>query len=117
MYKENISNLIQARSEAIQLTQDEKGNEAYDVFSKQIVTLRTTINNTLDDLQTINNDEAKSIYQKSKQSVKSAVTTLLLVSALVILLTVAVGLLIAPMITKPLNDIKNLMETAKDGDF
>ena len=28
-----------------------------------------------------------------------------------------IGLLIARMITKPLNDIKNLMETAKDGDF
>ncbi|RCX29153.1 methyl-accepting chemotaxis protein [Bacillus sp. AG236] len=117
VYEENIGNLTQARSEAIQLAQDEKGDEAYNVFSKQIVTLRTTINNTLDDLQTINNDEAKSIYQKNKQSVKSAVTTLLLVSALVILLTIAVGLLIARMITKPLNDIKNLMETAKDGDF
>lgn len=117
VYKENISNLTQARSEAIQLAQDEKGDEAYNVFSKQIVTLRTTINNTLDDLQTINNDEAKSIYQKNKQSVKSAVTTLLLVSALVILLTIGIGLLIARMITKPLNDIKNLMETAKDGDF
>lgn len=117
VYEENIGNLTQARSEAIQLAQEEKGDEAYNVFSKQIVTLRTTINNTLDDLQTINNEEAKSIYQKNKQSVKSAVTTLLLVSALVILLTVAVGLLIARMITKPLKDIKNLMETAKDGDF
>ncbi|PFD99345.1 methyl-accepting chemotaxis protein [Priestia megaterium] len=117
LYEENIGDLTQARSEAIQLAQDEKGDEAYNVFSKQIVTLRTTINNTLDDLQTINNEEAKSIYQKNKQSVKSAVTTLLLVSALVILLTIGVGLLIARMITKPLNDIKNLMETAKDGDF
>ncbi|MFZ7826301.1 methyl-accepting chemotaxis protein [Priestia sp. 40] len=117
VYEENIGNLTQARSEAIQLAQDEKGDEAYNVFSKQIVTLRTTINNTLDDLQTINNEEAKSIYQKNKQSVKSAVTTLLLVSALVILLTIGIGLLIARMITKPLNDIKNLMETAKDGDF
>lgn len=117
LYEENIGNLTQARSEAIQLAQDEKGDEAYNVFSKQIVTLRTTINNTLDDLQTINNNEAKSIYQKNKQSAKSAVTTLLLVSALVILLTIGVGLLIARMITKPLNDIKNLMETAKDGDF
>ncbi|WP_394554583.1 methyl-accepting chemotaxis protein [Priestia aryabhattai] len=117
LYEENIGNLTQARSEAIQLAQDEKGDEAYNVFSKQIVTLRTTINNTLDDLQTINNNEAKSIYQKNKQSVKSAVTTLLLVSALVILLTIGIGLLIARMITKPLNDIKNLMETAKDGDF
>lgn len=117
LYEEYIGDLTQARSEAIQLAQDEKGDEAYNVFSKNVVTLRTTINNTLDDLQTINNDEAKSIYQKNKQSVKSAVTTLLLVSALVILLTIAVGLLIARMITKPLNDIKNLMETAKDGDF
>ncbi|WP_186807934.1 methyl-accepting chemotaxis protein [Priestia megaterium] len=117
LYEENIGNLTQARSEAIQLAQDEKGDEAYNVFSKQIVTLRTTINNTLDDLQTINNNEAKSIYQKNKQSAKSAVTTLLLVSALVILLTIGIGLLIARMITKPLNDIKNLMETAKDGDF
>ncbi|MET3685189.1 methyl-accepting chemotaxis protein [Priestia megaterium] len=117
VYKENIRNLTQARSEAIQLAQDEKGDEAYNVFSKQIVTLRTTINNTLDDLQTINNEEAKSIHQKNKQSVKSAVTTLLLVSALVILLTIGIGLLIARMSTKPLNDIKNLMETAKDGDF
>ncbi|MGG3605581.1 methyl-accepting chemotaxis protein [Priestia megaterium] len=117
VYEENIGDLTQARSEAIQLAQDEKGDEAYSVFSKNVVTLRTTINNTLDDLQTINNDEAKSIYQKNKQSVKSAVTTLLLVSALVILLTIAVGLLVARMITKPLNDIKNLMETAKDGDF
>ncbi|AKP76087.1 hypothetical protein AS52_01122 [Priestia megaterium Q3] len=117
VYKENIGDLTQARSEAIQLAQDEKGDEAYNIFSKQIVTLRTTINNTLDDLQTINNEEAKSIYQKNKQSVRSAVTTLLLVSALVILLTIGIGLLIARMITKPLNDIKNLMETAKDGDF
>ncbi|MBY0006607.1 methyl-accepting chemotaxis protein [Priestia aryabhattai] len=117
VYKENIGDLAQARSEAIQLAQDEKGDEAYNVFSKQIVTLRTTINNTLDDLQTINNEEAKSIYQKNKQSAKSAVTTILLVSALVILLTIGIGLLIARMITKPLNDIKNLMETAKYGDF
>lgn len=117
LYEENIGDLTQARSEAIQLAQDEKGDEAYNVFSKQIVPLRTTINNTLDDLQTINNNEAKSIYQKNKQSAKSAVTTLLLVSALVILLTIGIGLLIARMITKPLNDIKNLMETAKDGDF
>lgn len=117
LYEENIGDLTQARSEAIQLAQEEKGDEAYSVFSKNVVTLRTTINNTLDDLQTINNNEAKSIYQKNKQSAKSAVTTLLLVSALVILLTIGIGLLIARMITKPLNDIKNLMETAKDGDF
>ncbi|PFL70498.1 hypothetical protein COJ36_02785 [Priestia megaterium] len=79
--------------------------------------LRTTINKTLDDLQTISNDEAQHIYQKNKQSVKSAVTTLLLVSILVILLTIGIGLLIARMITNPLKEIKNLMETAKDGDF
>ncbi|MGG0485207.1 MCP four helix bundle domain-containing protein [Priestia aryabhattai] len=58
LYEENIGDLTQARSEAIQLAQDEKGDEAYNVFSKQIVTLRTTINNTLDDLQTINNNAA-----------------------------------------------------------
>ncbi|WP_225049582.1 methyl-accepting chemotaxis protein [Priestia megaterium] len=42
---------------------------------------------------------------------------MLLISALVILLTIAVGLLIARMITKPLKNIKNLMEAAKDGDL
>lgn len=117
LYKENIGNLTQARSEAIQLAQDEKGDEAYNLFSTKVVPPRTTINKTLDDLQTINNDEAQHIYQKNKQSVKSAVTTLLLVSILVILLTIGIGLLIARMITKPLKEIKNLMETAKDGDF
>ncbi|MEH7468507.1 methyl-accepting chemotaxis protein [Priestia megaterium] len=117
VYKENIGDLTQARSEAIQLAQDEKGDEAYNLFSKTIVPLRTSINKTLDDLQTINNDEAQHIYQKNKQSVKSALTTLLLASILVILLTIGIGLLIARMITKPLKEIKNLMETAKDGDF
>lgn len=117
LYKENIGNLTQARSEAIQLAQDEKGDEAYNLFSTKVVPLRTTINKTLDDLQTISNDEAQHIYQKNKQSVKSAVTTLLLVSILVILLTIGIGLLIARMITNPLKEIKNLMETAKDGDF
>ncbi|MHC8970667.1 MCP four helix bundle domain-containing protein [Priestia aryabhattai] len=32
VYKENISNLTQARSEVIQLAQGEKGDEAYNVF-------------------------------------------------------------------------------------
>ncbi|MED3955187.1 methyl-accepting chemotaxis protein [Priestia aryabhattai] len=117
VYEENIGDLTQARREVIRLAQDNKGDEAYDVFSKKIAALRKTVNQTLDDLQTINNDEAKSIYQKNKESVKSAVTTLLLISALVILLTIAVGLLIARMITKPLKNIKNLMEAAKDGDL
>ncbi|WP_266105061.1 methyl-accepting chemotaxis protein [Priestia sp. J2] len=117
VYEENIGDLTQARREVIRLAQDKKEDEAYDVFSKKIAALRKTVNQTLDDLQTINNDEAKSIYQKNKESIKSAVTTLLLISALVILLTIAVGLLIARMITKPLKNIKNLMEAAKDGDL
>ncbi|MED3883926.1 MCP four helix bundle domain-containing protein [Priestia aryabhattai] len=61
VYDENIGDLTQARSEAIQLAQDEKGDEAYNVFSKQIVTLRTAINNTLNDLQTINKAFIKKI--------------------------------------------------------
>ncbi len=61
VYDENIGDLTQARSEAIQLAQDEKGDEAYNVFSKQIVPLRTTINNTLNDLQTINKAFIKKI--------------------------------------------------------
>ncbi|PVC76057.1 hypothetical protein C2I27_03280 [Priestia megaterium] len=51
MLQRNISNLTQARSEAIQLAQDEKGTKPITFFSKQIVTLRTTINNTLDDFK------------------------------------------------------------------
>ncbi|MEH7214262.1 methyl-accepting chemotaxis protein [Priestia megaterium] len=117
VYKENIDDLTQARSEAIQLAQDDKVDEAYNLFATKVAPLRATINTTLDEIQTINNDEARHIYQKNKQSVKSAITTLLFVSALVILLTIGIGLLIARMITKPLNDIKNLMETAKEGDF
>ncbi|WP_176546427.1 hypothetical protein [Priestia megaterium] len=53
--------MILSKDEAIQLAQDEKGDEAYNVFSKQIVTLRTTINNTLNDLQTINKAFIKKI--------------------------------------------------------
>ncbi len=109
--------MTQARSEAIKLAQDEKGDGAYNIFSTKVVPLCTTINKTLEDVQTINTDEAQHIYQKNNQSVKSAVTTLLPISVLVILLTIGVGLLISRMITKALKGIKNLMETAKDGDF
>ncbi|PEA37644.1 hypothetical protein CON45_17605 [Priestia megaterium] len=48
LYKESIGDLTQARSEAIQLAKDEKGDEAYNLFSKTIVPLRTSINKTLD---------------------------------------------------------------------
>lgn len=50
LYKESIGDLTQARSEAIQLAEEEKGDEAYNLFSKTIVPLRTSINKTLDDL-------------------------------------------------------------------
>lgn len=109
--------LNKARSQVRDLAMQNKNEEGYALFIAEIESKRTTMNAIFDKIEDMSQTNGKAVYEKSKKSADNTIKFVMVVTLISLVLTILIGLVIARLITKPINEIKELFRQAENGDF
>ena len=107
-FKSEYKKLQDISSEMLSLAVKNENDKAYDVYLKEMEPQRETVNQLIEDIQTLNADNAKTIYQRDSKEAGSIITLLIIVIAASLVLSISIGLLMTRLITKPIKDIQAL---------
>ncbi|QXE02149.1 methyl-accepting chemotaxis protein [Terribacillus sp. DMT04] len=116
-YKTERGKLKDIRDQVVRLTMENENEDAFTLYTEQQVPQRDKINGILADLQTVNTKEAKDTYQQAVNDVRNATFIMIGISAAAIVLLVCLGLFIIKLISNPLQEMRNLLGKAAEGDF
>lgn len=116
-FKSEYKKLQDISSEMLSLAVKNENDKAYDVYLKEMEPQRETVNQLIEDIQTLNADNAKTIYQRDSKEAGSIITLLIIVIAASLVLSISIGLLMTRLITKPIKDIQALFAETEQGDF
>lgn len=116
-FKTEYKKLQDISSEMLSLAVKNENDKAYDVYLKKMEPQRETVNQLIEDIQTLNADNAKTIYQQDSKEAGSIITLLIIVIAAALVLSISIGLLMTRLITKPIKDIQALFAETEQGDF
>ena len=116
-FKTEYKKLQDISSEMLSLAVKNENDKAYDVYLKKMEPQRETVNQLIEDIQTLNADNAKTIYQQDSKEAGSIITLLIIVIAVALVLSISIGLLMTRLITKPIKDIQALFAETEQGDF
>ncbi|MEC1561665.1 methyl-accepting chemotaxis protein [Bacillus haynesii] len=116
-FKNEYKKLQDISSEMLSLAVKNENDKAYDVYLKEMEPQRETVNQLIEDIQTLNADNAKTIYQRDSKEAGSIITLLIVVIAASLVLSISIGLLMTRLITKPIKDIQALFAETEQGDF
>ncbi|MBB3110204.1 methyl-accepting chemotaxis protein [Paenibacillus phyllosphaerae] len=116
-YKQHAQALQDARNQVIELAMHNKNAEAYNVYTELVETNRKLVNDALKQLQSMKVEDAGTINSQNQDSVYRISIILIIVSIVSLLLLALLSLLIARMIVKPVNEVKQLLSEAEQGDF
>ncbi|MBU8685098.1 methyl-accepting chemotaxis protein [Bacillus haynesii] len=116
-FKNEYKKLQDISSEMLSLAVKNENDKAYDVYLKEMQPQRETVNQLIEDIQTLNADNAKTIYQQDSKEAGSIITLLIIVIAASLVLSISIGLLMTRLITKPIKDIQALFAETEQGDF
>lgn len=116
-FKSEYKKLQDISSEMLSLAVKNENDKAYDVYLKEMDPQRETVNQLIEDIQTLNADNAKTIYQRDSKEAGSIITLLIIVIAASLVLSISIGLLMTRLITKPIKDIQALFAETEQGDF
>ena len=116
-FKTEYKKLQDISSEMLSWAVKNENDKAYDVYLKEMEPQRETVNQLIEDIQTLNADNAKTIYQQDSKEAGSIITLLIIVIAAALVLSISIGLLMTRLITKPIKDIQALFAETEQGDF
>lgn len=116
-FKTEYKKLQDISSEMLSWAVKNENDKAYDVYLKEMEPQRETVNQLIEDIQTLNADNAKTIYQRDSKEAGSIITLLIIVIAAALVLSISIGLLMTRLITKPIKDIQALFAETEQGDF
>lgn len=116
-FKTQYKKLQDISSEMLSLAVKNENDKAYDVYLKEMEPQRETVNQLIEEIQTLNADNAKTIYQRDSKEAGSIITLLIIVIAAALVLSISIGLLMTRLITKPIKDIQALFAETEQGDF
>ncbi|EWH22897.1 methyl-accepting chemotaxis protein [Bacillus haynesii] len=116
-FKSEYKKLQDISSDMLSLAVKNENDKAYDVYLKEMDPQRETVNQLIEDIQTLNADNAKTIYQRDSKEAGSIITLLIIVIAASLVLSISIGLLMTRLITKPIKDIQALFTETEQGDF
>ncbi|MCY8550515.1 methyl-accepting chemotaxis protein [Bacillus haynesii] len=116
-FKNEYKKLQDISSEMLSLAVKNENDKAYDVYLKEMQPQRETVNQLIEDILTLNADNAKTIYQQDSKEAGSIITLLIIVIAASLVLSISIGLLMTRLITKPIKDIQALFAETEQGDF
>lgn len=105
------------RKKVIDLAMENKNAEAYQYYLDHVYKPREELMKTLDDLIKLNIQVAEQLSQSSKQELDTTGNLSLGLTVLVVLLSMAFGLLISRVIATPIRNIRELMVKVEQGDL
>jgi methyl-accepting chemotaxis protein len=116
-YKQQRSDLNSVRNRVLRLALENKNEEAYELYVSEQIPHRRSVNETLQQLQEQNIKNAKQTYEQAKQDVQLATIILGATIAVALLLLIAAGIFTARLIVSPVNELRNLLGQAAEGNF
>ncbi|MED1738816.1 HAMP domain-containing methyl-accepting chemotaxis protein [Bacillus swezeyi] len=116
-FKSEYTELQNIGKQMRSLAMDNKNKEAYDVYLKDMEPQRETVSHLIEEIQTLNSESAKTIYQQDSKEAGSIIMLLIIVMAASLVLSVSIGLLMTRLIAKPIKDIQALFAQTEQGDF
>ncbi|MFP7255669.1 methyl-accepting chemotaxis protein [Terribacillus goriensis] len=116
-YKLERNNLKDIRNNVLALTLENKNSEAFALYAEQQVPQRNLVNDILKKMQDQNTKEAEETYQQAMDDVTKATYILAAIFGAALLLLIFIGTMITRMVTTPVNEIRNLLGKAAEGDF
>ncbi|MED2942602.1 HAMP domain-containing methyl-accepting chemotaxis protein [Bacillus swezeyi] len=116
-FKSEYTELQNIGKQMRSLAMDNKNKEAYDVYLKDMEPQREAVSHLIEEIQTLNSESAKTIYQQDSKEAGSIIMLLIIVMAASLVLSVSIGLLMTRLIAKPIKDIQALFAQTEQGDF
>ena len=116
-FKTEYTKLQNASTNMLNLTVENKNKEAYAVYLKDVESQKTSVNKLLDEIQSLNSENAKTIYQQDKKDAGSIIMLLIIVIAAALILSISCGLLMTRLIVRPIKEIQRLFAQTEQGDF
>lgn len=114
---ETTSKLPEIYEQLIGLMMSDKREETYAFFNTELKPIVNEYANSLSDIQQLNAENAKFIYEMDKQESKDTTISLIIVIVVSILLSITVGYWISRLIVKPLKQLQSIIGQAEQGDF
>lgn len=116
-YQKKQTELSELRGNIIQLALQNRNSEAYRIYSEEVFPKSILVNNTLSDLQKINENVAEKVNQDNEDSFKYSAMITLLIIFIAIIISIIIGILITRIIVRPTKEIVSLLSKAEKGDF
>lgn len=105
------------RQQALDLALENKNKEAYKFYVSDVIPQAELLNDTVDQLVTYHDNEAKQVNEDNNRKVDTATAIFALTGLFGIALLITGGTLITRTITVPLAEISRLMKGTEDGDL
>ena len=116
-YKEKNKDLAATRSEVLELALDNKNEEAYTVYLTENEPNRKAVTELLTEISDMKIESAENINKQNEAYLKQITVFVWVVIIVALVLLILLGSLIARMIIKPTQEIKELLGKAENGDF
>lgn len=115
--EDNLSKYRDGRKTVISLANENKNQEAYEYYEKNVDTYVQAFMKALIELGEHNKKIAEEMNSNNKSEFKTAMIIFLIIVIVTSALIILLGVLITKRIVKRLNDIKLFMEKLEKGDF
>ncbi|MGF7029407.1 methyl-accepting chemotaxis protein [Paenibacillus mucilaginosus] len=116
-YKTHAKSLSDNRGRVISLISEDKITEAYALYLDVVEANRKAVNDSLKALQHSNLNNASAINDSNQADLHAIITYVISITAAALVLLLGLGFLIARMIVKPVQEVKQLLQQAENGDF
>ncbi len=105
------------REEVLGLAANNRNAEAYQVYVSKVTPISEKSKNILEELSIHNQNSAKKTNEASDKVAVQTTWIIIVLTIVSLVLCSSVGVFLSRMITRPLQDIQNLMQKAKEGDL
>lgn len=111
------NNYTKRLNDLLELIKQDKRADAYALYTKQLESTATQLENVNTKLIEFNSKYAKDFYKANKKEATSSITLEIVIIVIAIVLSIFISALITRLIIRPVNEMKSLMLEAENGDL
>lgn len=116
-YKNNSAEAEKNIGDIVNLGLENKNDEAYALYNKNVMSLNQKIQKNLSDLTEYNNKVAAQLNKDNKINFKKTILIMVGIIIFAIIVITGISLFITKLITKPLANMEGYLEKLAQGDF
>jgi methyl-accepting chemotaxis protein len=115
--KGSLSEYVPVRDKVIQMSLNNKGDEAFTLFETGLEKLRVNLQSRLDDLTNLKISLAKERSEENTSDANDSIKLMLILSIIVVLLAAGLGYFIARIISRPIKELTHVAKLVALGDI